>query len=231
MTTYSLNIDIDPAGLSAIYNSNQRVTLVKSVGSSPSNVAWISFEPFGSNTVTWTENYLIYGTVASVQAGAAIVMTSQTAGPAQEGLLYTFGDGQFSGAPGGTPGSYDVQNQQGNGISFGLAQLATINGAGTLAPLNAVEVNMDEGASFIPIETVSVYLTSLENNGVVISRVAGNALVVTLDSQNPSASLGFDDKTNAFFISGSGSTVTHADLARRPGSGRRPQPLAAAAAR
>jgi hypothetical protein len=228
MTTYSLTMNIDPAGLSAIYNSGQRVTLVKSVGSSPSNVAWVSFEPYETNTVTWTENYLIYGTTSSIDAGATIVMTSQTAGPVVTGRLYVFTQGQFTGEPGGESGSFDVENEQANGINFGLAQTAKINGTSALAPLNAVTVNANQTASFIPIETVSVYLTSFENNGVVISSVASNALVVTLTSDSPSATLGFDDASNTFFISGSGSNLTQADVARRPHSGSRPRPVALA---
>lgn len=229
MTTYSLTMNIDAAGLSAIYHAAQRVTLVKSVGSSPSNVAWVSFDPFQTNTVTWTENYVIYGTTSSVEAGASLVMTSQSAGPAQTGLLYVFQNGQFTVAPGGEPGSFNVENEQANGINFGLGQTAKINGTSVLAPLNAVMVNENQTASFTPIETVSVYLTSIENNGVVISRVASNALVVTLTSQSPSATLGFDDTSNTFFITGSGSNLTHADIARRPDSGSRPRPAAALA--
>lgn len=222
MTTYSLNIDIDDGDLSAILNAGQRVTLVKSVGSSPSNVAWVSFQPFKSNTVTWTANYVIYGTPASIRPGTAIAMTSRT-GVAREGVLYTFTEGQFTPAPGGAPGWYGVQNNQANGISFGLAQQARINGTAALAPLNAVPVLMNEQAMFQVVERVSVCLTSFENNGVVISSVAGNALAVALTSANPSAALAFHDATNSFYLSGTGSTVTHADLALRPGSGRRPQ--------
>ncbi len=221
MTTYSLNINIDPAGLSAIFSANQLVTLVKSVGSTPSaagSVAWVSFHPFENNIVSWNENYLIYGTTTSLQSGAQIVMTSQTATPVQTGFTYTFEQGQFTGGPGGQSGSFNVVNNLMNGINFGLAQTAIVNGLSTLAPLNAVPVNIDETASFTPIETVSIFLSSFENNGVVISQVAGNALAVELTSASPSASIGFKDATNTFFLGGSGSLLTHQDIAMRRGS-------------
>ena len=216
MTTYGLTISIDPTGLTNIYNSNQFVTLVKSVGSSTSSsnaVAWVTFQPYGVNSVTWVENYLIYGTITALQSGATIVMTSQTPSAVQTGWTYTFAQGQFTGASGGQSGSFNVDNQQSNGINFGLAQSATVNGTSVLAPLNAVPVNMNETASFTPIETVSIYLSSYENNGVVISSVAGNALTVQLTSASSIANIGFNDSNNTFYLNPTTAMVSHADIA------------------
>ena len=219
MTTYGLNINIDSTGLTNIYNANQYVTLVKSVGSSTtpgSTVAWVTFQPYQSNVVTWVENYLIYGTIMSLQSGAQIVMTSSTPNPVQAGWTYTFQQGQFTGASGGAAGAFNVDNQQSNGINFGLAQTANVNGSSVLAPLNAVPVNMNQTASFTPIETVSIFLSSYENNGVVISSVAGNALAVQLSSASPTATIGFNDTNNTFYLSGSNTALArHADLALR----------------
>jgi hypothetical protein len=210
MTTYGLNINIDSAGLTNIYNAGQHVTLVKSVGSSTtqgSTVAWVTFQPYQSNVVSWVENYLIYGTVTSLQSGAQIVMTSSTQNPVQTGWTYTFEQGQFTGASGGASGSFNVENQQSNGINFGLAQSANVNGTNVLAPLNAVPVNMNQDASFTPIETVSIFLSSYANNGVVISSVTGNALAVQLTSASPTATIGFNDANNTFYLSGSNTAL------------------------
>lgn len=225
MTTYSLTLNIDQKGLTDIYNADQRVTIVKSVGNEPASVAWISFQPLETNVITWEEEYVIYGTMGEVDSGAKIVMTSQT-GTADTGLLYTFDKGQFTASQaGGADGQFSVLNSQANGLTFGLAQEANINGASiSLAPMNAVMVNDGQTASFVPIEKVSVYLSSFKNNGVVISGVVSNAAVVTLTSDSPSATLGFNDSNNSFFTTASAAKVRQADLALRPRSGARPQP-------
>ncbi|WP_437962987.1 hypothetical protein WME76_48155 (plasmid) [Sorangium sp. So ce119] len=202
--TYQINIDIDDAGLQNIYKSGQAVTLVKSVVSNPVStgnlpVAWIEFQPLETNQITWVENYYAYATTTVIQAGATIVMTSQTAAPVQPGYLYTFAQGQFTSAS-GSGGTYNVVNGQVNGFNFGLAQQATVNNTATLAPLNSVPVLFNEEVSFTPIETVSIFLSSYINNGVVISQIAGAALTVQLTSQSPTATVGFNDATNEFYL-------------------------------
>jgi len=221
---YQLTIDIDSTGLTNIYNAGQYVTLVKSVGSTTSaanSVAWVTFEPYQTNIVTWVENYYMYATTQSLQSGATIVMTSQTSSAVQTGWTYTFEQGQFTGATGGASGSFNGENQQANGVNFGLAQQANINGSISYAPLNAVPVNFNQNVSFTPMETVSIYLSSYSNNGVVISSVAGNALAVTLTSANPNALIGFNDTNNTFYLeSVSAAALSHAEVATRRIGGR-----------
>lgn len=204
MTTYGLNIRIDDQSLKKIYDANQSVTLVKQVGSSAgrgSNVAWVTFKPFEDNSVVWIENYHIYGTNMVLKDGTKIVLTSHTASPVQAGWTYRFAQGQFTDTA-GKGGSFQVDNQQDDNISFGLAQTATVNNMKVFAPLNAVPVHKNQTASFTPIETVSIYVSSYQDNGVVITSVAGNALSVELTSQEPTAAIGFNPQNNTFFISG-----------------------------
>ena len=51
------------------------------------------------------------------------------------------------------------------------------------------------------------------NNGVVLSQVAGNALAVTLSSQNPTANIGFTDSNNTFYLQAA-AAESPADFAR-----------------
>ncbi len=216
---YQISIAIDDAGLQKIYAAGQSVTLVKSVVANPLSsgnlpVAWLAFQPLESNQITWVENYYMYATTTVLQSGATIQMTSQTQAPVQEGWMYTFEQGQFSGSS-GTGDTFNVDNQMSNGFfNFGLAQQATVNNVSTLAPLNAQPVLYNESASFTPIETISIFLSSYSNNGVVISQVASNALVVQLTSQSPTASVGFNDATNTFYLVSS-ATRSAADYALR----------------
>ena len=223
---YQINLDIDDAGLSKIYGASQSVTLVKSVVSNPLAtgnlpIAWLSFQPLESNQIVWVENYFLYASTTVLQSGATINMTSQTGGPVQPGWMYSFAQGQFVSAS-GTGSTFNVDNNTSTGsFNFGLAQQATVNNVSTLAPLNAQAVLYNEEASFTPIETISVFLSSYSNNGVVISQVASNALTVQLTSQSPTVSLGFNDATNTFYVLNSGARSAEA-LARKHSARRQP---------
>jgi hypothetical protein len=205
---YQLNITIDNPGLSAIYAAGQAITIVKSVVSNPTSqgnlpIAWISFQPLAHNTVSWIENYNIYGTTTQLNAGATIVQTSVTGVPVQTGWIYTFAQGQFTGAQGGSTSTFNMNNQQGGMFNFGLSQQAIVNNVTVMAPLSAIPVLNNESATFTPEETVSVFLSNSINNGVVLSQVASNALAVTLTSQNATANIGFNDINNTFYLSAS----------------------------
>ena len=211
---YQLNIAIDNVGLNHIYGSNQAITIVKSVAASPLQagnlpIAWIQFQPLQENQVTWIENYNIYSTITSLQAGATIVQTSVTNVPVQPGWTYTFQQGQFTGNQGGSNNTFNLQNAQGGMFSFGLSQQAIVNNVPIMAPLNAIPVLNNEGATFTPEETVSIFLSNVVNNGVVLSQVASNALVVTLSSQTPSASIGFTNTSNTFYMVSEGMLTSH----------------------
>lgn len=202
---YQLNISIDNTGLNHIYAAGQAITIVKSVIANPVSsgnlpIAWISFLPLEANSVTWIENYNIYATTTQLNAGATIVQTSVTGAPVQTGWTYTFAQGQFAGAQGGSALTFNMNNQQGGMYSFGLSQQAVVNNVTVMAPLNAIPVLTNEMATFTPQETVSVFLSNSVNNGVVLSQVASNALSVTLSSQNPSANIGFNDSNNTFYL-------------------------------
>ncbi|MBV8299074.1 MAG: hypothetical protein JO083_05980 [Candidatus Eremiobacteraeota bacterium] len=218
---YQLTIDIDPQGVQNIYNSGQTITIVKSVNSSPLQsgnlpVAWIAFQPLETNVVTWEENYSIYATTTQLQSGATIQMSSTTSGSVQQGWLYTLAGGIFTGTTGGGATTFNAGNAMSqHPFSFGLAQQTFINNVATTAPLNAIPVLYNESVSFTPLETISLFLSSYSNNGVVISQVAGNALVVTLSSQTPSAAIGFNDATNSFFQQSTAKLLDAYDFAKR----------------
>jgi len=203
---YQLNINIDSASVSAVNKVDQQVTIVKSVTPSLSGgnlpVAWLTFTPLMFNTVTWVENYNLYSTTQQLQAGATISMTSIADGTIQPGWLYTFANGVFNGAN-GTGSTFNIQNSDNSyPLSFGLAQQATVNGQSAYAPLNCVPVLYNQQVSFTPIETLSIFLSNYTDNGVVISQVAGNALVVELTSQQPTATIGFNGTNNTFYLAG-----------------------------
>ena len=195
---YSLNISIDSTAVKTINQSGQRVTLVKSKKSGA--LAWVTFKPMENNLVTWEENYLIYATTTALQEGAVLNLESQTDQAVQTGSVYTLKDGVFTKGDGGAPGVFTAMNQDADGESFGLAQTAIIHGKPVLAPLNAIPVNHNQHVTFEPIETVSIYLSDIQDNGVVISDVTSDSLAVELTSETPNAKIGFNDASNTFFL-------------------------------
>ena len=83
---------------------------------------------------------------------------------------------------------------------FGLAQQALVNGVSLIAPINALPLLFNEEATFMPTETVSIFLSSYAGNGVPLAGVPTNALTIELTPQTPVASVGFNDATNAFYL-------------------------------
>ncbi len=115
------------------------------------------------------------------------------------GSIYQFttaGDFTNSGEA-GTAGSFNMKNlYTGSAFNFGLSQSATINGSSL--PVCITPVPYNQNAGFVPIETLSVFVASYSNNGVVISTVDLNALVVQLTAAWPVATIYYDDATNTF---------------------------------
>jgi len=214
---YQLNIAFDDEGLEQIYGAAQTVTLVRSFTSgADSYVAWVTFQPFENNIITWTESYYIYATTYPLQAGTSLVILSQTQEVVQQGWTYALENGMFVGAAGGASNAYSAENQQYNGINFGLVEEAVINGVTTSAPINGVAVLVNQAAAFVPLENVAVFLSSYSKNGVVLSSVPSNALVVTFTTETPVANVSFNDDTNTFYLVGT--TVqfaSQADIALR----------------
>lgn len=91
-------------------------------------------------------------------------------------------------------------NAQQNGIVLGVAQYATVNGVNMFSPTLGVSTLLNQQASFTPTNTVSIFLSSYRNNGVVLSQIPGNALNLNLSSQQPVANIGFNDSNASFYL-------------------------------
>ncbi len=221
-TTFQLNFTISAADVATINDTlHQSIVIVKSVGASsgtPQTVAWLHFFEAGQSiAVSWEENYWIYATNAQLQAGAKIVTNAITTSSAPSNSLYQLGaDTLFAGpGTGKGQGTYSVDNEVGADTwQLGLAQEAIIQGSKvTPVPLNIVSVGNGEIVTFTPEVTVSIFLQSLTDNGVVITEVSSSALTVTLTGVAPSADLTFDGDDKTFQLA-TGNTM--GAKARRP---------------
>lgn len=198
---YQLDIQISADAVRAINQAGQKVTLVKSAQQKARQIAWVTFDPMQNNTVSWTEEYGLYATTTQLEEGAVIRQTANTTTPIQLNWVYTFAENVFDGGQRNkdADGAFYLTNADGKpNLSFGLTQTVNVQGTVVNAPLNAVHVLNGQHASFTPIETVSIYLSDIEDNGVVISDIASDALVVELTSANNTATIGFNAESSTF---------------------------------
>lgn len=203
-------IQIDSAGLSAIYAANQAVTLARQVQSvvetvastsavmPPPTVAWQAFQPVETNTVAWADQYYCFATTTPLGMGAAIQLNARSDAPMQKGSAYVFADGRFTQRPqAGT--AYVVANASLAGsYAFGIAQIATVNNVAALAPVCAMPVLCNEAAYLDPSDLISIFLSSCTAGGTVIPPAA-NAFSIVAAAGETGPTIGFDDRTNMFF--------------------------------
>ncbi|EGG17207.1 hypothetical protein DFA_08194 [Cavenderia fasciculata] len=186
------------AGLAALKSADEKVCIVKSVNNKVSNVVWISFKPFLNNSVEWNEGtYGLYASGSQIQGGATISRLS-TIPSVSKGHQYPFNDsGFFDQANEVAAKGYSIVNHYEEALTFGLTQTATVNGKLVDSELNATTVLRNQSVDYTPIVTLSVYVSSVQNNGSIISNVSGEALTLTYSS-DPEKSVYFDDITNSF---------------------------------
>lgn len=211
--TYTLNFTMDTNDVQTINDIGQYITIVKSVARSGAEtskgppVAWLTFRAAQVIQVSWEEDYWLYATAQESQAGARITATAMTTFPARRGLEYEFRSNLFMGPTmmsGLAEGTFHVSNKVGNNNwQFGLAQKARVStefGSTMKAvPINIVPVMNNQRVSFTPTDTVSISLQSFSDNGVVLSQVSSEALLVKLEPGAPSAEIGFDARVNKFY--------------------------------
>lgn len=178
MPTYTLQLVIDSTDLSTILQAGENIVLAKAFSDSPSNVAWLSFAPFVNNSVSWQDQYGMYGAVT--MSSGQINPQSTTSMGIASGMYYNFGPttpvftGPFPGQDAPGPGSFRVFNllppASYPSFVFGLTQSATVNGAAAVAcPATAQVVPANQFATFTPLETVYVWLQSGVAAGAVIA--------------------------------------------------------------
>ncbi len=207
MTTFNLNLDIDAQSLPLIRSAQLRIMLAKPVGGSgPLNVIWQSFDPFGSNTVTWDEEFGLYASDTKAENGATIrKMSAQE--PAVDENYYSFTAGAtFEGPfrdPRVGPGQYAAQNSMPNvsydSLTFGLTQAANVNGKPVPGnPLNAVTVLPNNFVTFTPITTVFVWLESNQSSATVITNIQTSHTITTFSGGITTRDLVYDPDLGVF---------------------------------
>ena len=211
---FELSIAIDQAGVAQINAAFQYVTITRSVtafamsaaqislartaAALPYAVAWLAFEPFQNNVVTWTDACNLFVSTTAATVDNVIAVNSATTS-AQAGQSWTFQNGQFSLASTGSGSTYSATNAASNGLSFGLLASASVNGTTVNAPMNLQPLLFNQVAQFTPSETIAIFLSTASTSGTVIPNVS-TGLIVTLGPGT--TDIGFNDQTNQFYLSG-----------------------------
>lgn len=207
---YKLNLRVSKEDLELINDAGKRVVLVKENGegsfSSGSefidDVAWVTFQLWGDNKVTWENKYSVYVSETQKQSGAVIDKASwEEAEPKTK--MYLFNDGyfmgeQFSGES--HPTAYYVKNNYYKPETFGLAQSVKVGEKLYEAnPINAMTVLNNEQAYFIPIEKIKVFLAARAENGKVISVAQSQALLLDF-TEKSEITITYDRSTSKFIV-------------------------------
>ncbi len=207
-----IDININAAGLQNIYAAGQFVTLVKTVKSivdvaaAPGLeviIAWMVFQPFSSNVLKWSDDYYLYATTTtSLSPGNLVIANTMTSDPAQVGWTYTLHSGQFSSISNGTASVFTVNNMMNGIFGFGLAQYATVNNTRTVAPLSAILALFNQEVFICSPSELFIFLSSIGSSGSVLYRIPDNALMLGLTGQALTATVGFNEQSNTFYLGG-----------------------------
>jgi len=213
MEKYTLNLTIDPASLGILWQAQMKITIAKSVAGASPNVAWLVFDPYQGNEVTWEETYGIYASPETrIQNGATITRLNELY-PAVSGVYYNFLSSMNfsepqsgSGAP--PQGTYQVNNRMPAAsfpaLTFGLQQRASINGGDFgPSPINVAVVPASLTAQFTPLTRVVVWVQAYYASGTMITQINGDATAVTFGGRTNEHNLKWNGNYGRFIPTGS----------------------------
>ncbi len=205
-----MHIQIDSQGLSAIYGAGQVVTLMRRVDQAVEtdltvavpSVAWQAFAPLQMNTVIWSDEYYCFVTTTPLVMSAVIGINAKSDAPMEIGYVYEFTQGQFvKQQQAQSTQSYVVSNATPSGsFAFGLAQVTTVNNVTALAPFCAAPVLCNETAYFNPTAVIATFLSTAKTAGAILPAAPSNAFDAIVKPGNGGPTLGFNDRTNTFFL-------------------------------
>jgi hypothetical protein len=204
-----VDIQIDSQGLSAIYGAGQVVTLMRRVDQAVDTgvvagapaVAWQAFAPLQTNTVSWTDDIYCFATTTPLVMSAVIGINAKSDAPMEVGYVYEFTQGQFVKQQACGQCSYMVGNAMPLGsFAFGLAQVATVNSVTALAPFCAAPVLYNERAYFNPTAAIATFLSTARAAGAILPAAPSNAFDAIVKPGTGGPTLGFNDRTNMFFL-------------------------------
>jgi len=216
MTAYTLDIQIDNAGLQTISGANMSIAILQPQANSNYQIVALLPPAMNNQQITWSDSQLVYSSSYALQSYAVLQINSQAT--AVSGQTYAF-DGSTISQSGssGLSGTVQLSNSSQKTITSGLARIFSVNG--TQQPpaiLSAASILANGLGSFQIENKIILTLLSGAQVGMAIptpvipnmSTTANkkrNAAVVaqpplTLDftAANPTQTVHFDDVSNVF---------------------------------
>lgn len=177
---YTLDVLFEKEDLNLIYQTDEKVVLIKKVAEGGYKVAWLAFTPYEHNNIKWNNDYFLYSSYNWPTEGIKITIGSTTLQSAQDQSDYKLNsDKTFSKAQPDSslqPGQYlvvnDVPSNQHPWLIFGLAQSYLLNDQPQKPrPVNAVIVPARQFARFTPENKVLIFLASNLTAGMIHNNV------------------------------------------------------------
>lgn len=204
MAKYRLNIQFTEKDLQTIYNTGEKVIIVKHTNENLDNqVAWVSFCPFMYNTIEWENVFSIYASTSELKDG--IIIHKLSSKSASTRISYNFKQGIFQHAMPQvslTDNTYAVRNSMDmyTHLTFGLAQNSIINGyIADNHPINAVKVPYGQIVTMTPIEKIDVYLGKDIDDGTIISHIRSVSLPVEYGDLIKECTIAYNGITGRFY--------------------------------
>ena len=205
MANYRLNITFRDKDLDLIYQTGEKVVLIKHTeGSADSQVAWVTFNPLLYNTIDWQNNFAVYASTTDLQNGAKINMMSDKM--ASSKVLYNFENGYFKNpSPSETlsANTYAICNNYASkrALTYGLAQEVVVNDeAFPNKPINAILVPFGQSVQMTPIEVIDVYLMCDIETSTVVSKIMSPVLTITYRDEETAHTIEYNGDAGKFFL-------------------------------
>ncbi|MCX8129071.1 MAG: hypothetical protein N3I35_03105 [Clostridia bacterium] len=207
---YNLNINFKKEDLAALYEAGENITIFKQVktnGIGSKNVAWVSFKPFMSNTVTWEENYALYCSNKVELDDGTVINKMSHENDVVDQKCYPFEKAIFQKRTEPPPekpltgGQFMVLNKDSayNSLTFGMAQDVIVNNTNyKVNTLNAAVIPYNQYGIFTPLEKISVVMLANTQNDMVISQVGSKTLDITYSGSDIEKNIVYDQKKGMF---------------------------------
>lgn len=221
MSGYTLQIQIDTAGLQTIADAKMSVAILQPQHSSNYQIVALLMTPANTIYVTWSDSQLVYSSSYGLQAYTVLQINSQAS--ALSGQIFSF-NGSTITQSGTTdlPDTVQLANSSGSTITSGLARAFGINGttqsptiltASSLLPngLGSFEIGNEimltllggaEQGMAIPSQVIPNFSATKRKARNVPQITAQAPLILNFSASNPSQTVHFDDQ-NAVFVAGS----------------------------
>jgi hypothetical protein len=202
---YTLIVNLTPAQLSIFQEASESIIIAKpSMGGNEPNVAWVSFHPLPTNTVTWEEQYGIYVSTVGLQNGAVLTQLSSASFPASPDGLYTLQtDGVITGpSPSGEPDTYSLLNEYAAQpvMTVGLYQNATANGTAILnSAVSAAVTPEGQTAKMVPYTNVYIWAQATIASNTVVTTVSSPQTELTFGGGVDTITVEYNSQTGSFY--------------------------------